>query len=85
VSERQLRLLVTTGLDVLGLLLLAAGVGVFAYGVIQTLVTSARGIDHIGAGMGLIVAGLVVLTGSWLADRQERKTQAGDETVGGGR
>ncbi|WP_245730837.1 hypothetical protein [Micromonospora pallida] len=59
---------VTTVLDVLGLLLLAAGV-------------AATVASLLGAGPGLIVAAVVVLVGSWRADRSApRRRRAGGDT-----
>jgi hypothetical protein len=52
----------TTLLDVLGLLLVAAGLAAAAALVI-------------GPGPALAVAGVVVLAGSWLAARQDRPTR----------
>lgn len=49
----------TTALDVTGLLLLAAGAGAAAYRVMGWA--------------ALAVSGAMVLTGSWLASRPERK------------
>lgn len=54
---------VTSALDVLGLLLLAAGLGV-AVGQL------------LGVGGGLIVAAVVVLAGRWWADRQAQRSPA---------
>ncbi|MEV6693377.1 hypothetical protein AB0M35_18095 [Micromonospora sp. NPDC051196] len=59
---------VTTALDVLGLLLVAAGIGA-AVAMVA------------GAGGGLVAAGIVVLAGRWLADRQARPEQARGEQL----
>jgi hypothetical protein len=59
---------VTTALDVIGLLLVAAGVG-----ALVALVA--------GVGGGLVVAGVVVLAGRWLADRQARPEPARGERL----
>ncbi|MBM7083611.1 hypothetical protein [Micromonospora humidisoli] len=56
-----MRDVVTLALDVLGLLLLAAGLGV-AVGQLA------------GPGSGLIVAAVVVLAGRWWADRRGQPT-----------
>ncbi|NYT96318.1 hypothetical protein [Salinispora sp. H7-4] len=53
---------VTLGLDVLGLLLVAAGVGV----AVAALA---------GTGAGMIVAGVVVLAGRWWADRRNPRVE----------
>lgn len=56
---RLVRELVTTFLDTLALLLMAAGLAAMTYKYIEW-----------GC---LLVAGLVVLTGSWWADREPRR------------
>lgn len=53
---------VMLGLDLLGLLLVAAGVGV----AVAALA---------GPGAGLIVAGVVVLAGRWWADRRNPRAE----------
>ena len=51
-----------TTLELLGVLLFAAGTGVIAAAVVG---------GPIGAGVGLIVAAVVVLAGAWLAARRD--------------
>lgn len=66
-----MRELVTTLLDAVGLLLVAAGVGLAVAGLVW-LAVSARGVDTVARGAGVTAAGVVVLAGSWLAARQGR-------------
>jgi hypothetical protein len=74
------RELVTTVLDALGLLLVAAGLGIHAYGWILTTASS-RGLDQVAAGAGLTVAGGTVLAGvrlaDWMAARAARRPGGG--------
>lgn len=58
-----MRELVTTLLDVLGLLLVAAGACALAFPYLEWA--------------ALLVAGVVVLAGSWWADRRSRPEPAG--------
>lgn len=62
---------ITTLLDTVGLVAVAAGAGLHGYGWIVTLAES-RGVTALAAGAGLILAGTVLLAGSWLADRRSR-------------
>jgi hypothetical protein len=69
------RELLTDLLDTLGLLLVAAGFGFLATGGIITAAVGVRGLATVAVGVGLLVAGVVVLGGSWLAARHgEAKT-----------
>jgi hypothetical protein len=74
------RELVTTLLDAVGLLLVAAGLGLHHYGWILTA-ASPRGLDQVAAGAGLSVAGGTVLAGvrlaDWLAARAARPRSGG--------
>jgi hypothetical protein len=64
-------------LDVLGVLLVAAGVGLQVYGWVLVAV-SPRGFDQVAAGAGLAAAGGAALAGSWLADRLDRPRRPGE-------
>lgn len=59
---------VTTALDALGLLLLAAGFGVEVYGWVL-LIRDPAGFGAVAVGAGLVVAAVLVLVGSWVADK----------------
>lgn len=58
----EIKELITTVLDVLALLLLAAGTGVYVW--------------QVHPGYGLVAAGLVVMGGSAIAERMSRKKGA---------
>lgn len=62
---------ITDLLDAAGIVLVAAGVGLHAYGWILTA-TESRGMTAVAAGAGLILAGLTLIGGSALADRAHR-------------
>jgi len=62
---------VTTALDTLGLLTLAAGCGVEVYGWARLLHDPA-GYLATAVGVATLVAGVIVLVGSWLATRGRR-------------
>lgn len=69
---------VTTLLDTTGLALLSAGAGWGTFGLITGAIYDQPGWVAAARGAGLIVAGLVMLTGSWLADRTGRVEVTGD-------
>lgn len=56
-------------LDLLGLILLAAGLGFLVHGAVRLLTDS----GSIQLGAGLVAAAVVVLAGSWLSDRRHRE------------
>lgn len=80
-----MRELVTTLLDVVGLLAVAAGAGLQVYGWVVVFAGSARGLDAVAAGAGVTVFGLVVLGGVRLADslaaRAAQRPRAGRTDV----
>jgi hypothetical protein len=69
-SEVFVRDLLTDLLDTLALLLISAGLGVQAAGWTIAAVVDRRGLVTVAVGVGLFVAGMVVLGGSWFAARR---------------
>lgn len=57
-------------LDLVGLVLVAAGTGVQVYGWIIVWTVDPVGFGWVAVGGGVFVAGLLLLGGSWMRDRQ---------------
>lgn len=60
----------TRWLDLLGLAFVATGTGVQVYGWIVVWTLSPVGFGWVAAGGGIFVAGLMLIGGSWMRDRQ---------------
>lgn len=65
-----MRDVVTTALDVLGLLLFAAGVGLAATGTFLAVARHHPGAGYVAAGVGAFAAGVTLSVGSWWAHRR---------------
>ena len=60
----------TRTLDLLGLAFVATGTGVQVHGWIVVWTLGPVGFGHVAIGGGTLVAGLLMLGGSWMRDRQ---------------
>lgn len=71
-----MREVATTLLDALGLVLVAAGTGCQIFGWVYLWVMGPDGFEWVALGAGLLAAGVILLVGSWLADRMSRRGEA---------
>ena len=65
-----MRELITDLLDAAALLLIAAGLGYQAAGWVIAGTLGSHGLNSVAIGVGLFVAGMIVLGGSWMASRR---------------
>lgn len=68
--------LATTVLDIVGLVVLAVGLGWLAYGGIRVWAHGPAHFDAMAHGVGVTVSGVAILVGSWLSDRSVPRRDA---------